>query len=158
MKLYKRFAFAIITIFLLLSMCGCIIIPLSKYYDISAEDVTSVQFYDLRNAETAEYYGFYKDYEPVYTLPEEENADFLNDFAKLEFTDTIVIVLAAIDPSLTYGDWVVRINFSNGEYTFYSCGGYGETFDAEGNCIDTTFFSCDVAELETLIGKYYDIE
>ena len=81
-----------------------------------------------------------------------------DDFSRLKFSDAIVIVLAAIDPSFYYGDWVIRINFSNGQYTFYSCDGYGETFDAEGERISSTHFSCDDEELKNLVGKYYETE
>ena len=158
MKLYKTFMFAILAIVLIVSLSSCIIIPLIKYYDISTEDVISVQFYDLRNSESSHYSGFDENIKPAYTIPEEEKEEFLDDFSKLKFSDAIVIVLAAIDPSFYYCDWIVRINFSNGQYTFYSCGGYGETFDSEGKCISSTHFSCDDEELENLIGKYYEIE
>lgn len=158
MKIYKRFLIVLITLALVASLSGCIIIPRTKYYDISAEEVISVQFYDLRDQDSARYSGFDAILEPVYTIPEEHTEDFLDDFSKLEFSDTIIIALAAIDPSFYYGDWVIRINFSNGQYTFYSCGGYGETFDAEGEYISATHFSCDDEELENLIGKYYITE
>ena len=158
MKLYKRFFCVLITFALAVSLSGCIIIPLTKYYDISAEEVVSVHFYDLRDQESRYYYEFNTTCEPFYTLPEEDTEAFLEDFSKLEFSDTLIIVLAAIDPSFYYGDWVVRINFTNGQYTFYSCGGYGETFDAEGKRISSTHFSCDDEELEKLVGKYYEIE
>lgn len=155
MKPYKPFLFALMTFVLIVSLSGCIIIPLTKYYDISAEEVESVQFYDLRNEES--YMGLDPTLEPVYTIPEEDIEAFLEDFSKLEFSDSIIIALAAVDPSFYYGEWVVRINFSNGQYTFYSCGGFGETFDAEGELISSTHFSCDCEELSNLIGKYYDI-
>jgi hypothetical protein len=158
MKPFKQFLFVLLTFVLIVSLSGCIIIPLTKYYDIAAEEVMSVQFYDLRNQDSAHYSGFDTILEPVYTIPEEDTEDFLDDFSKLKFSDSIIIVLAAIDPSFYYGDWVVRINFSNGQYTFYSCGGYGETFDAEGNCISSTHFSCDDEELKNLVGKYYETE
>mgnify|MGYP003448367051 CR=1 FL=1 len=157
MKLCKPFLLVIVTLLLVVSLSGCIIIPLWKYYDIPAEEVASVQFYDLRDLESNRS-NFATTLEPVYTIPEEDTEDFLDDFSKLKFSDTIIIVLAAIDPSFDYGDWVVRINFSNGQYTFYSCGGYGETFDAEGKRIASTHFSCDNEELENLVGKYYEIE
>lgn len=155
MKQYKPFWLALMIFFLIVSLSGCIIIPLTKHYNIPFEEVASVQFYDLRNQDSEHYSGFDAILEPVYTIPEEDIEDFLDDFSKLKFSDTIIIVLAAIDPSFYYGDWVVRINFSNGQYTFYSCGGYGETFDAEGNCISSTHFSCDDEELKNLVGKYY---
>ena len=158
MKPYKPFLLVLMTCVLLVYLSGCITIPLSKHYDISDEEVISVQFYDLSNPELSNSPGFDAISEPVYTLPEEDKEDFLDDFSKLEFSDTIIIVLAAVDPSFYYGDWVVRINFSNGQYTFYSSGGYGETFDAEGECISSTHFSCDDGELKNLVGKYYETE
>ncbi len=158
MKAYKSFLFVLMSIVLIVSLCGCIIIPLTKYYDIPSEEVVSVQFYDLRNPESSHSSGFDASIEPAFTIPEEDKEDFLDDFSKLKFSDSIIIVIAAVDPSFYYGDWVVRINFSNGQYTFYSCGGFGQTFDADGKCISATHFSCDEEELESIVGKYYEIE
>ncbi len=157
MKLHKLFLSVLVTFVLIISLSGCIMIPMSKHYDIPAEEVVTVQFYDLRNQESAGHPGFDTKYEPVYTIPVEDKEDFLNDFSKLKFTDTLIIVPAAVDPSFSYGPWVVRINFSNGQYTFYSCAGYGETFNSAGDCISSTHFSCDDKELELLISKYYEI-
>lgn len=158
MKNYKQFLLVILCIVLLLSLSGCMVIPLSKYYVISEEEVASVQFYDLRGEESEHYAGFDKKCEPVYTLPAEEHQAFLDDFSEMKFSDTILIVLAAVDPSFSYGDWVIRINFSNGQYTFYSSNGYGETYDGEGEFLSSTHFSCDEEELETLIRKFYTTE
>lgn len=157
MKLYQSLLLIALIVGLLVSLNGCVVIPLSKYYDIPAEEVVSVQFYDLRNREAGSDSEFDSVHEPVYTVPEEEKVEFLSDFSKVKFSDTIIIAFAAIDPSFSYGEWVIRINFSDGQYTFYSCDGYGQTFDAEGNCISSTHYGCDDAELERLIGKYYEI-
>lgn len=154
MKILKPLLFVIMICSILFSLTACIIIPLTKHYDIPAEDVASVEFYDLSSLED-HYSGFDTLLDPVYTLPQAEIEAFLSDFSELEFTDTIIIMLAAIDPSFWYGDWVVRVNFENGQYTFYSSGGYGETFDADGNCISSTHFSCDDEALANLISKYY---
>lgn len=158
MKSYKPYLLIPMIFVLIVSLSGCIIIPLTKHYDIPAEEVESVQFYDLRNPELPHYSGFDTSIEPVFTVPEENKEEFLDDFSKLKFSDYIIIVLAGIDPSFEYGDWVVRVNFTNGQYTFYSCGGYGETFDSEGKRISYTHFSCDNEELENLVGEYYETE
>lgn len=157
MKHFKQFILMAVILVSVICLSGCIVIPQGKYYDISAEQVSSVQFYDFRNSEYG-YDGFDHSEEPVYTLAEDQLEDFLNDFSNLRFSDTIVIALAAVDPSFSYGDWVVRINFTDGSYTLYSCGGYGETYDADGNVASSTHFSCDEEELAELIGKYYSIE
>ena len=158
MKACKPFLLVVITLLLMVFLSGCIIIPLWKYYDIPAEEVASVQFYDLRNLEWSERSDFATTLEPAYTIPEEDKESFLDDFSKLKFSDTIVIALAAVDPSFNYGDWVVRINYSNGQYTFYSCAGYGANFDSEGTYLSSTHYSCDDEELENLVSKYYEIE
>lgn len=158
MKPYKPCLLIPMIFVLIVSLSGCIIIPLTKHYDIPAEEVESVQFYDLRNPELSHYSGFDTSIEPIFTVPEENKEEFLDDFSKLKFSDYIIIVLAAIDPSFYYGDWVVRVNFTNDQYTFYSCGGYGETFDSEGKCISYTHFSCDNEELENLVGEYFETE
>lgn len=154
MKQRKLFALLAAVLFLTVFLSGCIKIPLPKYYEIPREEVAAVQFYDLRDCDSTER-GFHKTVDPVYTLPEEEVADFLEDFAKIEFTDTIVILFAAAEPSVHYGEWVVRINFTDGSYTFYSSAGYGETLDADGNQIDLTHYGCDADQLAELINNYY---
>lgn len=158
MKAYKSFLMVLMVFVLSILMSGCIIIPRSTYYDIPAEEVVSVHFYDLRIQRAANYSGFDTTLEPVYTISEEEKETFLDDFSNLKFSDPIVIVLAAIDPSFSYGDWVIRINFTNGRYTLYSSAGYSETFDAEDHCISYTHFSCDDEDLDNFICKYYKTE
>ncbi len=158
MKRYKQILLVIMIFILAVSLSGCIIIPVSKYYDIPAEEVESIQFYDLRSEESKRQPGFDKTYDPVYTLTEKEHEDFLSDFSNIKFSDTIPIVLAAVDPSFSYGEWVIRINYINGDYTFYSCEGYGETFDSKGNSMSSTHFSCEFEDIENLIGKYYKIK
>ena len=155
MKLRKLFLFVLMTFVLISFLSGCIIIPRHQYYNIPADEVKSVQFYDLRNLGFSHSPGFDQTLSPVCTIPEADKEVFLDDFSKLRFSDAIVITIAAIDPSFYYGDWVVRINFTNGQYTLYSCGGYGETFDAEGKRLSSTHLSCEDAELENLIKKYY---
>ena len=157
MKRCKRILLTITAVLLAISLSGCIIIPMTKYYNLPIEEVASVQFYDLRNHADWQMPGFDDKCEPVYTLPEEDIEAFLKDFSKVKFSDTIVIMLASVDPSFSYGNWVVRINFTNGQYTFYSCGGFGETMDASGNTISTTHFYCKEEMLIQLIGKYYEI-
>lgn len=157
MKHIKLLVLAAVVLSLTVCLSGCIIVPLHKYYKIPYEEVAAVQFYDLRNGHST-YNDFRHTVDPVYTLPEEEIADFLNGFSKPEFTDTVVIALASVDPSFSYGEWVVRIDFTDKSYTFYSCAGYGETFDAGGNLIDSTHFGCDCDELAELINRYYPIE
>lgn len=158
MKSCKRIFFAVLAFVLLTALSGCIVIPLAKYYNIPEEDVASIQFYDLRSEETIRSYNFEKNYEPSYTLPEKDIEAFLEDFSKLKFSRLILIVPASVDPGFHYGVWVVRVNFTDGRYTLYSCGSYSETMDAEGNCISSNHYACEEEDLENLIGKYYPLQ
>ena len=140
---------------LALTLSGCIVIPRPRNFDIPAEQVASVNIYDLRSLEFSPGSGFHNDHSPNWTLPPESLEAFLTDFATLEFDDPLLIALGAIDPSFFYGEWVVRVNYTDGAYTFFSCDGYGETFDASGELLDTFHFSADDEALENLILQYY---
>lgn len=91
-------------------------------------------------------------------MEEDQIEDFLNDFAQLEFTDYIIITIAAVDPSFNYGKWVVRINFTDGSYVMHSCGGYQESFNSSGELVESNHYECELEDLEELIGKYYAFE
>ena len=154
---HHNLALLLVVLLIMSSFSGCIMIGFHKNIDIPTDDVVSVQFYDLRAPGISGGAGFHEKYDPVYTVPEAEKEAFLEDFSKLDFQEGFIIVLAAVDPSFYYGDWVVRINFTNGQYSFYSCGGYGETYDETGKRISSDHASCDDEQLQDLIGKYYNI-
>ena len=160
----KKLTLLIISLALLIPMLsGCIIIPQYKNFEIDATTVVSIEIYDLYRdteiVETEEYDPYLLEPRPyettsVYTIPEEEKADFLNDLAKIQFTDYIIIVLAAIDPSFDFARWTARINYTDGSYEFISCYGYGETYDVNGECIGLHHYGCDNNEWWALIEKY----
>ena len=135
------------------SLSSCIIIPLRRHYTYSADEVSCVRFYDLRDNESRRS-ELFKEETSLFTVPDEQIDEFLTDFSKIMFRDSIVIVLAAIDPSFCYGNWVVEIVFTDGSYSFYSTAGFGETFNANGECIRTNHYSSDEEDLSKLIGKY----
>ena len=120
MKPFKQFLFVLLTFVLIVSLSGCIIIPLTKYYDISSEEVVSVQFYDLRNQDSAHYSGFDTILEPVYTIPEEDTEDFLDDFEikeenKINFPDTDIELFIPVSDYIT--DCSLK-DASTGQYEF----------------------------------------
>ena len=147
----------IVCIFLLFCVLvafeGCIIIPRYRRYEIAAADVLSIEIYDLRGVQ--ERTGSVLQNEtPIYTLEGEQIATFLGDLSEIQFSDHIVIVLAAIDPSFHYGEWVARINFTDGSYTCISNAGYNETYDANDQFLDSNHYSCDNEEWVQLILSY----
>lgn len=157
MKWGKWLPIIMVALVLMATLSGCMVIPLAKYYNIPTEDVESVQFYDLRE-ETIYSHDFTQRHSPSYTLPEQDIPSFLYHFSKVKFSKIILIIPAAVDPSFHYGELVVRINFSDGKFTLYSCNGYGQTFDAKGKSISTTHYSCKEKDLLELISLYYPVD
>ena len=132
---------------------GCIIIPRYRRYEIAAEDVLSIDIYDLRGVQERTS-SVLQNETPICTLEGEQIATFLGDLSEIQFSDHIIIVLAAIDPSFHYGKWVTRINFADGSYTYISDGGYNETYDANDQILDSNHYGCDDEEWEQLILSY----
>ena len=153
MKMRQILLISILSFAMIVSLTGCIIIPRHMNYEIDADDVSSVEIYDLRSSETHDS-GFHKSETPVYTVEDDQITDFLSDLAEIQFTDTIVITIAAVDPSFYYGDWVVRINHTDGSYSLISCRGYGETCDENDQRTSSNHYGCEDDEWEQLIGNY----
>lgn len=154
MKICIKFLSLIIIISILLSLSGCVIIPVHKYYDdIETDKVASIDIYDLRNCEAFSS-GFLETEVPVYTLNEEQIEDFWEDLAEIRFTDYIIIALAAVDPSFHYGDWVVRLNYTNNYYELISSGGYGEIYDNNDEVVDTNHYGCEDDEWESFVTQF----
>ena len=150
----KRIGLFILTIVLvMLALTSCIIIPLYKRFEIDADTVVSIEIYDLCEYDSL-YGGFVKTELPVYKIPEEKVADFLSELGEIRFTDAIIIVLAATDPSFYYDVWTVRINYIDGSYELISCDGYGQTYNKDGEITDSHHFGCDQEEWLTFVGKY----
>ena len=149
----KRFLAFCLLFTLAVSLSGCIIIPIHKNFDDIDEDkVTSVQIYDLRGESTEG--KLPEDAVPVYTVPEDQKEAFFDDLAEIEFTDHIIIVLAAVDPSFSLGDWVVRINYEDGGYALLGDGGYNIIYNADSEKTDSDHYNCDNAEWEEFLFKY----
>ncbi|MBR6514034.1 MAG: hypothetical protein IKT46_04275 [Clostridia bacterium] len=142
-----------ILLILTLSLTGCIVIPQYKYYEISPDDVISVQIYDLRKSES--YYGDFIELDnPVYTLDDDSKTDFITELSEIRFKDVIIITIAAIDPCFTYDEWVARINYNDGSYDLISCDGYNQSYNANNECVSSNHYSCDNDEWKAFITSY----
>ena len=147
-KKCKLFLGVVLLLGVLFSLSGCIVLSFDHYYDdIDKEKLSSVEFYDLRGDKTLAD-------PPIYTLEEEQTEAFLEDLSKIHFKETMVIVLAAVDPSFEWGDYVVKLTYEDGSYTLISDGGYGETRDANGEAIDVNHYDCEEKNWLRLILKY----
>lgn len=144
----RAFLICILFLTVLVSLTGCIMIPIHKQYDIDPKEVSSIEIYDLRGG------GYLSAETLAYTIEEDQTEDFLRDLSDIRFTDHIIITIAAIDPSFDYGEWTVRVNYTDGSYSFISCAGYGETYDANNEVIDCNHFECETYKWKALIRKY----
>ena len=150
----KKIILSVMVSILLLSvLTGCIVIPLRHNFEINADEVESVDIYDLREVDTL-YGDFVETEKPVYKIPADKNVEFLSELSKIEFSDSIVIVLAAVDPSFYYGEWTVRINYTDGSFELISSHGFGERFDKNGEIADTHHWGCDSEEWHEFISNY----
>ncbi len=150
----KRIAFFMVTVIsTMFLLTSCIIIPLHKNFEIDADTVASVEIYDLRGVDTL-YGDFVETEKPVYKIPADKKVDFLSELSKIEFSDSIVIVLAAIDPSFYYGEWTVRVNYTDGSFELISSDGFGECFDKNGEIADSHHWGCDREEWHEFISNY----
>ena len=63
-------------------------------------------------------------------------------------------MLAAVDPSFHYGDWVVRLNYTDNYYELISSGGYGEIYDNNDEVVDTNHYGCEDDEWESFVTQF----
>ncbi len=137
----------------ILSMSGCIIRSQYYFLDLETDNIQSIQFYDLtaangrssKEALAAELF---------YTLAPEQHEEFLAELKQIEFSNTIILFPAAIDPSFEYGDYVVRFTFADGSYKLLSCRGYSETFSADHKQLFDDYYGCDDDEWTALIAAF----
>ena len=154
MKVYKKLLSIPMILCIIFSLTGCIIIPRYKHYDdIDAEKVSTIEIYGIHKSERITSSDVNAD-TLAYSLDENEFSDFLNKLSKIQFKDYILIVPGAVNPSFSYGNYVVKIKYNNGNYILISDGGFGESFDADGNRIDKNHFGCDTEKWENLIFDY----
>lgn len=144
---------ALMLILLVSVLTSCIIIPLRHNFEINADEVESVEIYDLRGKDTL-YGDFVETEKPVYKIPADKKSDFLGDLAKIKFSDSIIIVLAAIDPSFYYGEWTVRINYNDDSFELISSEGFGEKFDENGEKTDSRHWGCGCDEWKEFLSNY----
>lgn len=154
MKLCKKLLSILMILCIIFSLTSCIIIPRYKHYDdIDVEKVSTIEIYGIHKSERITGSDVNAD-TLAYSLDENEFSDFLNKLSKIQFKDYILIVPGAVDPSFSYGNYVVKIKYNNGNYILISDGGFGESFDADGNRIDKNHFGCDTEKWENLIFDY----
>lgn len=150
MKCIKIISITVIFTLIAMSLSSCIKLN-HKFDNIDKTNVTSIEIYDLRD-EYSHDVGFYELMDPIYTLSPEQHDDFLDTLTRLEFT-TVLIVIAANDPSLHYANTMtIKINHSDGSFETVSPYGYAEQYDPNEDSLDAwDYGSCDYSDWELLL-------
>ncbi len=150
MKRTKFIFMLLIASTLLFSITGCVTLQM-QIDDVTEANVASIQIYRLLPDDRVS--GFHETSEPIVTLDPSRHGEFLEGLAKLKFSDTIPLFMAS-DPSFSYGAYVVRLNFTDGSFRLISDSGYGETFNAQGECVSADHYYCDSEKWEALLNPY----
>lgn len=158
MRRFKKLFLAVIFSLLFVNLTSCITVPVYKNHEVGKEELSSVQIYDLREYKS-EGSSFLTTMSPAYTVKEDELDRFLEDLSAIQFSDVdIIFSVIPSDPSFSFDEWTVRLNYTNGSSYIFSCDGYGERYDADGNVIECDHFSCDNDEWNEFIGCYVPSE
>ena len=137
--------FLLLIVLSVISLTGCIGYFTDFYYDsdqISPENVSSIDVYDLsKTPEHKDSYHYQEEFEeeikPDYTLSSDQIEPFLTELAGIKFeTYHLVFTLAATDPTFHIGNYVARINFSDGSFRLLSDGSYHPIFSPDGKVTD----------------------
>ena len=137
-------------------LSGCAEIPVD-FAEFDPGEVASVQLYhDMLDCSVSTS-GAFVQRTPVEALDPSLNEAFLQDLSLLNFTEFVLFFPAAIDPSFTLGEWIVRINLTDGSYWAISAGGCNEYYNAAHENTGGNHFGLDDGQWEWLIKKYFPI-
>ncbi len=152
MKLANRMIVAVLLLGMVLSLWGCIT-RRYDFEDLAVEDVAAITFHDISGAEVWDSEAVLAA-EPFYTVEPDEHEAFVEAMRELQFSDTILLLPVAMDPSFSYAEYVVRVTMQDGSFRLYSCGGYNEAFDAQGEGVGSDHYHCDDEAWLNLLYSY----
>ena len=119
----------VIFAFILAMICtGCFVITLDEYYEIH-QDVTQIQSISIHSCSDGETLSD----DPIIILEDEQFQPFIEDIEALPFRDKFLLILAAVDPSFQYGDYVIRIVYQDTSIELISNFGFQLYQGADGS-------------------------
>lgn len=132
-KKMKRIFALVLCCITLIVFSGCAIVPFPLKIRCDVEEITSIEVYHFNssaylNSETEEleYFSVEEDCvvkaEPIAYVEEADYQQFISDAEELPFK--MFIVLASVDPSWEYTDYVVKMNWE-GDYQLIASKGGG---------------------------------
>ena len=175
----KKVLFIIVSISFIISLTGCIIIPIEPDIELThgTDRIEKIEIYEVPEGTdiieawgrcTDEYYvKWYSEHsgdyvyvenittelEPVATVAEEDYEAFLDEMVSLPFSDYIIIVLAAIDPAYHYSSPLIIITYDDGTKDILTAAGQMFGNDGTSDGLERNF-ECDEAIFDEFIKKY----
>ena len=156
--MFRKITALFVALMLAFSMAGCMIIPVKTNvelrYDVT--EITSIEIFNLGD----EVYDVYDleeliddNFIPVATLTSESYSDFADGLKKIEFTDTWVLVVAAVDVDDSFTGYVAKVTYANGEYEILSHGSQAY-HNEEGHYVGTVV--CEEGDWNRFIKEYME--
>ena len=154
----KRIALVLLCVALLLSLTGCIWIPvwekpLNLYGD---SKVVSVSLYQIDEPMTPSMQegvlNLDEQFDPLAFLPEDQAETFCQKMQKLEFRNDIFLILAAMDPEFQYHvGYVIRVDYENGWFELI-CSEKTYWFDGREH-LSSPY--CDTEKWNAFLAEYF---
>ena len=154
----KRIALVLLCVALLLSLTGCIWIPvwekpLHLYGD---SPVTSVSLYVVDQEIFLDFQdgvlNLDEEYDPIAFLPEDQMEDFCENMQKLGFRNDVFIVLAAMDPAyLGHVGNLIRVDYENGNFEVVCS---ERTYQYDGLQYSSAA-NCDTEKWNAFLAEYF---
>lgn len=126
----KRICAFLVALILVLNLTGCLVIVPETYRLLyGVEEIETIAIYDLgeKSVESLD-----DSLEPVGYIPKEQYESFANSVEYLPYTNTFIIVLAAIDSSFSFSGYVFKVSYQNGGYEIITSGARQPYRTAEG--------------------------
>ena len=153
----KRFVIVVLALSMMFTLSGCIYVTIDEYYEIAHDtpEIESIALYMTSQEEDAQINELIET--PVAEISPDDFDEFVDDLEKLPFVNGMYIMLAAMDPSFFFGDYVIKINYKNDDYELISNSSFQQVYYANGE-IDDLHYSIDDTAWAGFLQKYFGIE
>ena len=108
----KKCFIYVLLLALLVMLSGCVTLDRSWCFLHGTDEIDKIEIYFL---EEGTQFNVPDDAEPVGVIAPESYADFCREIQSIDFTVTVLLLPAAVDPSWYLDGYVVRIFYQNGD-------------------------------------------
>ena len=149
----RRLSALVLICALMLALSGCIVITLDEYYELAydTDQIESIGIYTCGDANVLSD-------EPLAVIDPDDFDTFVEELESLSFEKGMIITIAAVDPSFSFGDYTVQVVYTDGAIERISDFGYQEFQDAEGNERCSHYGLQNEEEWETFLNPYLSKE